>query len=83
MATPKIFLRGTLRGTDRAGMSTMGNPIYRLIIEDENGVFRTYLTQSNASLSYGITNPEYRDALCDFELTRAHRVAYARIVVSD
>ena len=80
MATKPIILRGYLRGTERAGMSTMGNPTYRLIIEDTNGEFRTLLTKSNAGLSYGITNPEYRNALCDFELTKAHRVKYARIV---
>jgi len=80
MAAKPIILRGYLRGTERAGTSTMGNPTYRLIIEDTDGEFRTLLTQSNSSLGYGITNPEYRNALCDFELTKAHRVMYAHIV---
>jgi heat shock protein HspQ len=78
----KITITGYLRGTERAGMSSMGNPNYRLIIEDLNGEYRTYVTQSNASLGYGITNPEYRNALCEFELTKAHRVKYARIIES-
>ena len=60
---------GRVLYTERVATSTP-NPMFDVALTDGN----TYRTSANVSLAYAIENPEYRDNLHTFELTRAGRL---------
>jgi len=67
---------GRIAKLDRLNNSTNGNPTWRITL-DGGEVLRT---QSDAAVSYGLSNPEYRDALVRFDLTKAGRVYGATVL---
>lgn len=64
--------------TQRAGTSNYGNPAYLVTLMQKDGTISTHRTMSNAMVSYGINNPEYRDEPHEWHLTAAGRIKYAR-----
>lgn len=72
--------------TKRVGTSTMGNPTYEVEIRDDRNLdsdqplYSLHRTMSNTMLAYAIENPEYRDHVHEFTLTRAGRLRSARRV---
>ena len=67
---------GKVVATKRVGTSTMGNPTFMVTLD--NG--EMYRTMSNTSLAYAIENPEYRDRVHVFTLTKAGRIRSAMTV---
>lgn len=65
-------------GTQRAGVSNYGNPAFTVALVQEDGTVTLHRTMSNAAVSYGINNPEYRDELHEWHLTPAGRIKFAR-----
>lgn len=73
---------GTITRVERMGHTVYGNPIMRVYIEctavdgtDRSGIYRI---SDNASIVYGIENPEYLDEPHTFVLTRAGRISHTR-----
>lgn len=66
--------------TQRAGVSAYGNPAYMVALVQEDGTVTIHRTMSNAAVSYGINNSEYRDELHEWYLTPAGRIRFARPV---
>ncbi len=64
--------------TKREKNSYYGNPAYTVALVTENGEITIHRTMSNAGISYGINNPEYRDDLHEWHLTPAGRIKFAR-----
>ena len=60
--------------TTRLNNSVNGNPRYIVTFDDGSEI----ITQSDAAISYGITNREYRDQPHDAELSRAGRLVHLR-----
>lgn len=60
----------TIARLERAGCSRNGNPRY--VIHWTNGMSST--TQTDAGISYGITNPEYRDVPLLVDMTPTGKV---------
>lgn len=70
-------ITGTVTAVKRHGHTYYGNPMKSAYIEnDEGGAW--FRLSDNANLAYGIENPEYRDEVHEFHLTRAGRVSFAR-----
>lgn len=58
----------------RHGHTVYGNPTMSVVLDtDEWGV--SHRISDNASIVYGIENPEYRESAHTFELTRAGRIS--------
>ena len=73
-------ITGTVGRVERIGHTVYGNPIMRVYVEgtsaegrDWSGVYRI---SDNASMVYGIENPEYRNEPHTFALTRAGRISH-------
>ena len=64
---------GKVVSTRHAGTSVNGNPSYWVTMDNGS----TYGMRSDTSLAYGITNPEYRESVHEYELTRPTRNAPA------
>ena len=62
-----------IESLERLNNSVNGNPRYRVRFTD--GTVAD--TQSDASLNYGISNPEYRDVPLRVTFTRAGRISHA------
>jgi hypothetical protein len=62
-----------IESLERLNNSVNGNPRYRVHFTD--GTVAD--TQSDASLNYGITNPEYRDVPLRVTFTRAGKISHA------
>lgn len=67
---------GIVESLTRLNNSTNGNPRY--LVHFTNG--SAFPTAPDASLSYGIANPEYRDHAHTFTLDRLNRITMAEIV---
>ena len=73
-------ITGTVGRVERIGHTVYGNPIMRVYVEgtsadgqDQSGIYRI---SDNASIVYGIENPEYRDERHTFALTRAGCISH-------
>lgn len=64
--------------TERAGVSVYGNPRFLVALVQQDGTTTLHRTMSNAGISYGINNPEYRDDLHEWHLTPAGSIKFAR-----
>lgn len=64
---------------ERLNNSVNGNPRYRVHFTDGTSA----LTQSDAAVSYGIGNPEFRGVPVEFKLSRAGRIWDATPVQAD
>ena len=62
----------TIESLTRLNLSANGNPAY--LVKFTDGSERR--TSSDAGISYGIGNPEYRGVPLDVLVTRAGRIAY-------
>lgn len=71
-------ITGRVVATERRASSYYGNPAFLVTIETPAGDRVKLKTMSNASICYAINNPEYRDELHTFELTRAGNIRTAR-----
>lgn len=69
--------------TKRAGTSYYGNPSYDVTLETRAGDVITLRTSSNVMFAYACTNSEYREDWHVYELTRAGRIKYARMIASN
>ena len=68
-------ITGRVTRVIRHGHTVYGNPIMSIVLDgDEWGV--SHRISDNASLVYGIENPEYREDEHTFALTRAGRVSH-------
>lgn len=65
---------------ERLGVTYYGNPMHSVTLRLPDNTTETRRISNNASLNYAITNPEYREQWHTFYLTRAGRIAYARII---
>lgn len=61
---------GVITHLERLNSSTMGNPAYRVHLDNGN----VYRTQSNSSVAYEIDNQEFRGVTVRLLLTKAHRI---------
>lgn len=59
---------------ERIGVSTNGNPRYRVTFDGG----ATYDTQSDASCNYGINNPEWLNVSLDIALSKAGKITHIR-----
>ena len=66
--------------TERAGVSNFGNPAYMVALVQDDGTITLHRTASNAGVSYGINNSEYRDELHEWHLTPTGRIKFARSI---
>ena len=73
--TYALKVTGKVTRVERIGHTVYGNPIMRVAIESPNGDIGTYRISDNAGIVYGIENPEYRDIVHTFELTKAGRIS--------
>ena len=71
---------GTVERVERHGHTVYGNPIMSVYLaatsvdgQDQSGLYRI---SNNASIVYGIENPEYRETPHTFALTRAGRISH-------
>lgn len=71
-AKPRTEIK-IISSLERINNSVWGNPRYRVYFTDGTST----LTMSDASINYGITNPEYRDVPVVFTFTRAGRISHA------
>lgn len=69
---------GVVRLASRIGVTSMGNPMWRIVIEDANGSLGEFRLSANSSLAGAIDNSEFRERAHVFTLTRAGRVDSAR-----
>lgn len=73
-------LIGKIERVEFLGMTVNGNPMHKVsIITPDNEIWIKRVS-NDAMLSYAIGNAEYRDKWHTFYLTRAGRIAYARII---
>lgn len=70
MTQPKLSAVRQIDALERMTNTVNGNPRYRVRFTDGSSA----LTQSDASISYGIGNPEYRNRPVRVWFTRAGRV---------
>lgn len=73
-------ITGTVVRVERIGHTIYGNPIKRVYLDatavdgtDHSGIYRI---SDNASLAYGIENPEFASEPHTFALTRAGRISH-------
>ena len=73
-------ITGKVERVERHGHTVYGNPIMSVYIAatsadgvDQSGLYRI---SDNASIVYGIANPEYRDESHTFALTRSGRISH-------
>lgn len=68
-------IRTQIHSLQRLNNSVNGNPRYRVTFTDGG----TADTQSDASINYGIGNPEYRDVPVIVSLSKAGRITHVRV----
>lgn len=61
----------------RHGTSANANPCYRVVLDDGT----SYLTASDASVAYGIANPEFRGVPVELTLTPGGRIVHAKPLI--
>jgi hypothetical protein len=66
----------TIDYLQRLTCSVNGNPRFRVHFTDGSSA----LTQSDASVAYGLGNPEYRDVPLEVTFTKAGRIAYLKVI---
>lgn len=68
---------------DRMKNSVNGNPRYRVTFTTMNGEHvGTYMTQTDASVSYEIGNREFRDGPVSVWLSKRGTIEYAKVAQS-
>jgi hypothetical protein len=65
-----------IKGITRAQSSKYGNPAY--FISFENGM--RLRTQTDSSIAYAISNPEFRDALVEVTTNKSGRITHVKVV---
>jgi len=80
-------ITGKVTRVERMGLSRYGNPYHRVAIEiesidgtpAESSTPVILRTQIDSGINYAINNPEYRDVVHVFKLTRAGRIYGAEL----
>lgn len=70
MSSKDVTYEATIAKVERVGTSTNGNPTYTIYFEDHEPA----RTQTDGSIGYEISNPEWRGARVTVTATKAGRV---------
>ena len=73
-------LIGKIERVEFIGMTVNGNPMHKVALITPSNEIRIMRVSNDAMLNYAINNAEYRDKWHTYYLTRAGRIAYARMI---
>ena len=76
------IITGKITRVEFLKLSYYGNPYHRVAIEDASGEVHILRTQIDSGINYEISNPEYRDQVHEFRLTRDGRIFGSKLVTS-
>ena len=72
--TMTTFISGRVTGVKRHGHTVYGNPIMSITLDTDSwGSWHRF--SDNAGIVYGIENPEYRDTVHTFTVTKSGRLS--------
>ena len=77
----RYTITGRVIDTERASNSPMGNPAYFVTIETPADDVLRLRTAPDSSLSYTIRNPEHRDDLHTFYVSKSGQLLFSRAVL--
>jgi len=69
------YVMGVVTHVERTGYTVYGNPIMTVEIRFNSGNYQSYRISDNSAIAYCIENPEFREHVHYFELTRANRIS--------
>lgn len=67
-------ITGTITHITRMSNSRMGNPRWHVSFVDADGTFHAFPTESDASVAYGLDNPEFKGTEVEFTIRRGQIV---------